>query len=467
MKLKKNLVQSVLGCVVLTFCALPNANAIFPTFDIAEVAQTISSANSQVQSVLNSAQSTVAQVNIQQSIGDALGGLSKFKDLEKQKKKIEKAAKKAQAAKERYEKAKKRYEEAQKTYNKAKEKYDTIKKEVSETVNDAKQKIEGVKEQVNNVQEQVNNFKEQANNIKAQAENTVNQVKNGYNQAVSTYEQTKNAVETKVNGVKNTVEGYKTQAEGVVNKINGQSGENVSVSGVQTQTFDIDESSLDAVSVDDLWNSPETLNPSPVAVKASPKTSVLPKKTIEPVPADEKNLNFERTSFKKVSYLQNLPIAFAAESSGFAYGVNTDTGRFVISNTMAEWCNINFDEEDENTIAECIKTMVTDMHNPDSAVAAEYRKKFEQVKKETLEAMIVIAAVNSSYSGGFEESVSKDLESKSDATDTVRDNIAYLSEVERANQEIQRRMLDVQPIALMYQTLEAIETLDKDVYDEE
>ena len=208
--MKRNLSILFGGMVLGVFLRIAPACAFgWPTFDLAEVFNTISSTISQVQSQISTTMETYSIANIQQAIGDKLGGLQKIKDA---KAKIEKAKEKLEKAKKRAEKVielKKKYEQAAKdAINEVKDAYSTAKGYVDE----AKNQVENVKNQVEGA---VDNVKNQVENVKNQVEGAVDNVKNQVEGA-------KNQVENAINGAKNEVNNIKNQVENTANGFNDQ-----------------------------------------------------------------------------------------------------------------------------------------------------------------------------------------------------------------------------------------------------
>ena len=204
---KKHISKLFYSVALSVFLSASPAFAVgFPTLDLTEVFNTITSAISQVQSQIATIQETLSISNIQQAIGDKLGGLAKIKDLKakaaKAKEKLEKAQKRAQKVIE----LKKKYEqEVQNAISQVQDKYN----QAVNTVNDVKNQVEGVKNQAINT---VNDVKNQVEGVKNQVEGAVNDVKNQV-------EGVKNQVEGAVNDVKNQVEGVKNQVENTVNDV--------------------------------------------------------------------------------------------------------------------------------------------------------------------------------------------------------------------------------------------------------
>ncbi|MBR2299132.1 MAG: hypothetical protein IJ870_00980 [Alphaproteobacteria bacterium] len=189
-------------------CASP-AFAFWPTFDIAEVANTVESWVSQVETRLSTIQETISVSNIQQAIGDKLGGLGKLKNLEA----------KANKAKQKLDKAKKRAEKVMKLKKQYEQEAKKVLGQVQNTYNQAMGVVNEAQNTVQTAINEVNNVKNQVEGAVNQAVNTVNNAKNQVEGAINQVNNVKNQIENKVGDVKNQVEGVVNQVEGTVNGV--------------------------------------------------------------------------------------------------------------------------------------------------------------------------------------------------------------------------------------------------------
>ena len=207
---KKHISKLFYGVALATLLSTSPAFAFgWPTFDIAEVFNTIQSVISQAQAQIATVQETISVANIQQAIGDKLGALSKIKDAAAKIKKAEEKAEKIRKRGEKILELKKKYEKAaQDALQQVQDKY----QEGVKFVNDTKNQIEGVKNQVEGAY----------NDAKSQIEGVKNQVEGAYNNAKNQVEGVKNQVEGAYNNAKNQVDGVKNQVEGAVNGVKNQ-----------------------------------------------------------------------------------------------------------------------------------------------------------------------------------------------------------------------------------------------------
>ena len=187
--MKRSLLVLLSGMVLSVSVGVSPANAFgWPTFDLAEVFNTISSTISQAEAQVSTVMETYSIANIQQAIGDKLGGLQKIKDA---KAKIEKAKEKAEKIQKRIQKVKE-----------LKEKYEAA----------AKKAVQDVKDAYSTAQGYVEDVKNQVEDVKNQVENKVNEVKDQVENVKNQVEDVKNQIENKVDEVKGQVGNLTNQA---------------------------------------------------------------------------------------------------------------------------------------------------------------------------------------------------------------------------------------------------------------
>ncbi|MBR6409633.1 MAG: hypothetical protein IKS23_05305 [Alphaproteobacteria bacterium] len=342
----KSISKIFYGAFAAWLLSVSPAHAIgFPTLDIAEVLNTIQSVISQAQAQIATVQETLSIANIQQAIGDKVGGLKAFqtakKWAEEQKEKVEKQAKRLQ----RLNELKKKYEqEAKQAISDVKEKYDQAKGVVDsavQTVNDTKEKIEGIGNQVENFAQNVQN---KVNDVKSEIDNVKQNVTNG------------------LENIENTV-----------NNLTG-SGSGSSSQGASS-TYDPDEAA-------DLWgDGSESASQAVVRenVPASLQEDLAKRPLGKEMPVDEDINTTEPKAFKS-SYVSFMPMAFAE----FTTGTN-DYGDYYFSDTLSQWCGINYtDMVDEEVAINCFKTICAGLNEKEATKAKEYRDRYGQVIGETI-----------------------------------------------------------------------------------
>lgn len=172
MNKKKSFKIFCLTCAGMLMLALP-VKAQWPTLDLSQVTNMINGWTSQIESTSSTIQSTLSVGNIQQQIGDSVGGLSKFTDA---KEKAEKLAKKVEKQKKRAEKLAK------------------LKKKFEEQVENAKKFADNVKSEVNSVVDAGKNLYEEGMDIYEEGKSIYDEGMDMYEEGKALYEEGKETV---------------------------------------------------------------------------------------------------------------------------------------------------------------------------------------------------------------------------------------------------------------------------------
>ena len=162
-----------LTCTGMLMLALP-VKAQWPTLDLSQVTNMINGWTSQIESTSSTIQSTLSVGNIQQQLGDAIGGLSKFTD----------AKEKAEKLAEKVEKQKKRAE-----------KLIELKKKFEEQVENAKKFADNVKSEVNSVVDAGKNLYEEGMEIYEEGKSIYDEGMDMYEEGKALYEEGKETVD--------------------------------------------------------------------------------------------------------------------------------------------------------------------------------------------------------------------------------------------------------------------------------
>lgn len=143
--------------------AATEANAQWPTLDIAAIKETVTSNLQLVKQSKLATDATKLGGTLNSTIGDAKSSMSKFasENLEKAQKEAEKLKKE----KERLEEKKKKYEEKKEKLEKQKEKYEKAKQKID----DAKKLAADAKQQINDAKATYNEYKNEFDDYKALA----------------------------------------------------------------------------------------------------------------------------------------------------------------------------------------------------------------------------------------------------------------------------------------------------------
>jgi len=434
----------IFGGAVLGFgLALPAQAFVWPSFDITEIANTIMTGISQIEAQVSTVQETYSTSNILQAIGDNLGGLSKIKDqakeLEKQKEKADRIAarvEKLKKLKADYENAKKKFDGAMEEYQKTKTQIDFTKAKAQGYINTASQVAASVANQAEALEERINAYTGSAQNASGRygatqnVDTTTEQVSNqgalsrGFSAAQDEAQTTEDVQIVKV----------KTEA--------AESGK-----GVSSQTYFIDEGTLDEKSIDDLWQ----------AVDGSNEESAPTDEQNEDLLKDDEEPDTQsiRKAFEKVSFKRYETQSFASEIS--AKTGTDDEGNYIFSDTLANWCGFNFDDKiDQDKATACIDTIVSNMNESDAVVAKQFKDRFGEVQKE--ESANSFVQAKKARSAAADSEVSENMQNILDkAGDNARTQMSGNGEVGAANMEILKQNLLVNAALLEKEVLRSIE----------
>ncbi|MBQ8870116.1 MAG: hypothetical protein IJ019_01920 [Alphaproteobacteria bacterium] len=458
----------------------------FPTFDIAEVAGTIKGVTTSNMSLVSTGTSTAATGQMLVEKGDGISSMLKFKDdAAEQAKKAAKNAKKAKARAEKAAKRAKKLEElkqfaadakdvvntavmvgvaAQTTYNMISdevEEYNSSKENENqqETSSNATQSVPIAKDTIRQGEVNSSTVKNMNNNsvavssgrtFKSQSLDVEKVVVEKQNQVVKIDEV--NELQRVMKSQPNNVESQSKSLSDTVREV-GQIKNNVpNVQEKQSAVKEISDTKLS----DKVKNAVDnTNNASKMPVNARPIRTF--KSVAKASPDKEANNEYNYRFSSKVSYAQ----------AGFASGM-TDDGTFVYSDIIADKCGLDFkDAGDEDKVEECIKTWVLCMNQEDAELSLACRKEYQKAMHDQVAADLASSINDKKYATTFDDEVAADLENKSAATTTEREEGSFSAAVSRANQEVLLRMMNAMSSQLLQGSLLAIDQIDPSYYEEE
>lgn len=165
------------------------------------------------------------------------------------------------------------------------------------------------------------------------------------------------------------------------------------------------------------------------------------------------------------SYVIKKSLAYAQLQSTFKTGTNND-GKFIYSDIIANKCGMNFDEISEEKVAECVKTWVLGMHDPNAETATEWKNLYKNALHDHVASDVNKALEQKNYSANFDTQIADDLENKADALTNEREEVSFSGQVNQVNQEIIIRLMEAQTSQVVTESLSAVNSLERDYYDE-
>lgn len=194
----------------------------------------------------------------------------------------------------------------------------------------------------------------------------------------------------------------------------------------------------------------------------SEKTATMPVNTNERVNSERTFKSMVQPTFDKEA---NMSIV---SRTSYAQSGLTDDGTFVYSDIIAEKCGLDFkDAENEDKVKDCIKTWVLCMHQEDAELALECKDLYQKAMHDQVSADLASSINDKKYATTFEDEVAGDLENKSSAATTEREEGSVSAAISRANQEVLLRMMNAMSSNLIQSSLLAVEQIDASYYEEE
>ena len=165
------------------------------------------------------------------------------------------------------------------------------------------------------------------------------------------------------------------------------------------------------------------------------------------------------------SYISRNSLAYAQLQSTFKTGTNND-GKFIYSDIIANKCGMNFDEISEEKVAECVKIWVLGMNDANAETAAEWKDLYKNALHDHVASDVNKALEQKNYSANFDTEIADDLENKADALTNEREEVSFSGQVSQVNQEIIIRLMEAQTGQVVTESLSAVNSLERDYYDE-
>lgn len=526
MKKKTLTLVTAMAFLCVALHTTPCQAFLWPTFDIAEVLNTISGYVTKAKSTASTIKSTLSVGKIQQAIGDNVGALSKFVDEKEKAEKLRQRLEKQKRRAERLAKLRAQWEaEIGSIINNIKDPYLQLGKyNLSATTKD----IIGNSDKYN-----------------SDGQKAYDSAKAEYERAKSEYESIKQRYETASEAERAALEDEYLEALQKYNTAKGKfddvslsyrpdTGNSSGSEDWDTGDEEFDENFDDDFGYDGGFDDVPEPTPgsdkpqSPSAPSApsepdnphvpnlpsepsAPETPALPDEPSDselPVTPDfdgsddagfggvvpdfndrpllnpdgddssasdgERRFKFNTSAADKTediisSYaMMTKPAAFAQfvkKNPKFKTGTNDD-GKFIYSDEIAKKCDMNVDELSEEKVAECVKKWVVDLHDPNAEVAAEWLRIYKIAKHDHIANDLAVALTHKNYSANFLK-VNEDLEKKSEALTNEREEISFSGNVGLINQEIIIRLMESLTGQLVTESVSTIEMLDPDYYKDD
>lgn len=169
----------------------------------------------------------------------------------------------------------------------------------------------------------------------------------------------------------------------------------------------------------------------------------------------------------KVSYVTRTPLAYAQVSGCTSFKTGTtNEGNFIFSDVIAKKCCMNFDEITEDKVSECVKTWVMGMNDANAETATEWKNQYNDSLHDHVAADLNKALEQKNYSANFETDVADDLDSKSSALSSEREEVSFVGKVNQANQEVIIRLMEAMTGQVITEAWSAVRDMESSYYED-
>ena len=169
----------------------------------------------------------------------------------------------------------------------------------------------------------------------------------------------------------------------------------------------------------------------------------------------------------KVSYVTRTPLAYAQVSGCTSFKTGTtNEGNFIFSDVIAKKCCMNFDEITEDKVSECVKTWVMGMNDANAETATEWKNQYNDSLHDHVAADLNKALEQKNYSANFETDVADDLDSKSSALSSEREEVSFVGKVNQANQEVIIRLMEATTGQVITEAWSAVRDMESSYYED-
>lgn len=169
----------------------------------------------------------------------------------------------------------------------------------------------------------------------------------------------------------------------------------------------------------------------------------------------------------KVSYVTRTPLAYAQVSGCTSFKTGTtNEGNFIFSDVIAKKCCMNFDEITEDKVSECVKTWVMGMNDANAETATEWKNQYNDSLHDHVAADLNKALEQKNYSANFETDVADDLDSKSSALSSEREEVSFVGKVNQANQEVIIRLMEAMTGQVITEAWSAVRDMESSYYND-
>lgn len=159
-------------------------------------------------------------------------------------------------------------------------------------------------------------------------------------------------------------------------------------------------------------------------------------------------------------YSHNEVLSFAQlDMDSIPTGTNSATDEFIISDEMAQYCNININETDSEAIKNCLEDIIRYRNDPDMTIAEKGEILYKNLMKETATGLTTEAIMRKNEATNYKDQVLSELNNDLGSASDIRDDIAALAQTNNQIQVLLNDLIKIQASRIMQNGLESLQDI--------
>lgn len=172
------------------------------------------------------------------------------------------------------------------------------------------------------------------------------------------------------------------------------------------------------------------------------------------------SLEHTKSNIHMAAYSHSEVLSFAQlDMESIPTGINSATDEFIISDEMAQYCNININETDSEAIKNCLEDIIRYRNDPDMKIAEEGEILYKNLMKETATGLTTEAIMRKNEATNYKDQVLGELNNDLGSASDVRDDIAALSQTNNQIQVLLNDLIKIQASRIMQSGLESLQDI--------
>ncbi len=165
----------------------------------------------------------------------------------------------------------------------------------------------------------------------------------------------------------------------------------------------------------------------------------------------------ERLSFAKAE--ESSEDGGVLDLANVPTGKNAKTDEFIVSEKLAQYCNININEtKDENVLKDCYASIIRYRTDPNAQTAAKGQALYNEIAQETVTALAAESLTAKNLAAQYQDEVLKKLQKDLASSATVREDVQALAQT---NHQIQILLNEIIKLYAGQISLNATDSLSK------